>query len=96
MVTDLPPDPMVRRVNQLTTTFLDTLALLLIAGGTGFSLWVKVNPPTGVIAAGIFVLFGSVLAQRRATPKSLKPVERDDEDDLPGPTDPGNLHVMGR
>lgn len=93
---DLPPDPMVRRVNQLTTTFLDTLALLLIAGGTGLALWVQVNPPSGIIAAGLFVLIFSNVAQRRAVPKLPKSTERDDEDDLPGPADPGNLHVMGR
>lgn len=94
-MTDLPPDPMVRRVNQLTTTFLDTLAILLFAGAAGWSCW-RIAPWVGLFAAACAVSILSILAQLRSAPKAPVPVERDDEDDLPGPADPGNLHVMGR
>lgn len=90
-------DPMVRRVNALVTTFLDLLATLLIAAAAGCAAWVLLVPAAGLLAAGVVVAVFSMLAQHRATPRPPTPVVGDDETiTLPGPTDPGNLHVMGR
>ncbi len=88
-------DQTVRRANQLTTTFLDTLGALLIAAGVGWALWVTIAPAAGLAAAGIVVLLFSLLAQRQATPKAEKVAEPDPKP-LPGPSDPGTVHVMGR
>jgi hypothetical protein len=88
-------DEPVRRVNQLTTTFLDTLAVLLFAAGVGWALWVEVGPAAGLSGAGLVIFVFSLLAQRQAIIK-VRAAEPDDRKPLPGPADPGNLHVMGR
>jgi hypothetical protein len=87
-------DSTVRRANQLTTTFLDTLGTLLLAAAAGWWLWVAIHPAVGLAASGAVVIAFSLLAQRQATVKTAAPVV--DDEPLPGPADPGNLHVMGR
>lgn len=87
-------DSTVRRANQLTTTFLDTLGVLLLAAGAGWALWTGVGPGAGLSVAGLIVLSFSLIAQRQASVKAAAPVAEDEP--LPGPADPGNLHVMGR
>lgn len=93
-MTELPPDPMVRRANQLVTTALDTLAVLLFAGAAGWWGWTAVHPAVGLASAGLAVTILSVIAQRQPSPKTAAKPGGDEP--LPGPTDPGNLHVMGR
>ena len=87
-------DDGVRRINQITTTFLDTLAVLLLAAGACWTLWVMVSPGLGLAAAGALIGLFSLLAQRQATVKRVPPAAADAVP--PGPADPGNLHVMGR
>lgn len=88
-------DPMVSRVNALVTTFLDLLATLLFAGAACWAAWVLLVPAAGLLCAGLVVAAMSAFAQHRATPRPPAPADADTEV-LPGPTDPGNLHVMGR
>lgn len=90
-------DPLIRRVNALVTTFLDLLATLLFAGAVGYAAWVTLGVAAGLGFAAVMVTLLSMLAQRQARPK-VTPAGPDDDDTitLPGPTDPGNLHVMGR
>lgn len=85
----------VRRANELTTTFLDTLAVLLLAAGAGWWLWALVAPAAGLVLAGVVVFAFSLMAQRQATVKR-EPVKSAESDTPPGPEDPGSLHVMGR
>ena len=88
-------DQSVRRVGDLTTTFLDTLGVLLLAAGAGWAMWNTVAPSAGLGVAGVVVMVFSLIAQRQARPKS-DPVKALEDEPLPGPADPGNLHVMGR
>jgi hypothetical protein len=88
-------DPLVRRVNALVTTFLDLLATLLFAGAVGWTGWVYAGPWAGMVAAGVVVTVLSAVAQHRAAPRRPAPAVVEPED-LPGPTSPGNVHVMGR
>jgi len=91
------PDPLVRRVNDLTTTFLDTLGILI--WGTAMAWWGwAYHPATGLALAGLTVTLLSGLAQRRNTPRPVKVPKgaHPHLKPLPGPEDPGNLHVKGR
>jgi hypothetical protein len=89
-------DQTVRHANALTTTFLDALGVLLLAAGIGWSLWVELSPAAGMCAAGAVVLLMSMVAQQRQTPRGPTEPVPEPSPDLPGPADPGNLHVMGR
>jgi hypothetical protein len=95
-MTNLPPDPVVRRVNELVTTFLDVLGILLAALAVGWFGWTAMHPASGLAAAGLTVTALSAIAQRRMVPKPSKASEEGDEEGLPGPAHRGNLHVMGR
>ncbi len=88
-------DQTVRRVGQLVTTFFDALAVLLFAAAACWWLWVAVAPPVGLAVAGAVIMLFSLLAQRQATPKAAR-VESAADKPLPGPADPGTVHVMGR
>ena len=88
-------DEPVRRVNQLTTTLLDTLAILLFAAANGWGFWEWIGPAAGLGAAGATVFTFSLIAQRQARVKVVRG-EPEERRPLPGPADPGNLHVMGR
>lgn len=85
-----------RRTNALTTTFLDLLGTLLFAGAAGYAAWTLLAPWAGMMGAGVVVTALSALAQRRAQPRPVRLRAVPDEDEAPGPTSPGNLHVMGR
>lgn len=91
------PDPVVRRVNDLTTTFLDTIGVLLFGAALGWWGWAY-HPATGLASAGLAVTILSGLAQRRNTPRPVKVPKgaHPHLNPLPGPEDPGNLHVKGR
>lgn len=88
-------DESVRRANGLTTTFLDTLGILLLAAAVGWWLWEAVHPAAGLAAAGVVVTALSLIAQRQ---NSLKVIHREppQTETPPGPEDPGPVHVMGR
>lgn len=97
-MTDLPTDPYVRRANQLTTTFFDALAVLLLSAGAGVAGWQLIALWVGLMFAAVTLMLLSALAQWRAAPRKLRPVLVTDDETipLPGPADPGNLHVIGR
>jgi hypothetical protein len=100
-VTDPTPpagraDPVVARVNELTTTVLDFGAAILFATGVWF--WADRYLAAGLswIAAALVLLVFSQVAQWRSRPRASKPVEVEHVEPLPGANHPGNLHVMGR
>jgi hypothetical protein len=90
------PDPVVRRVNELTTTFLDTLGVLLFAAAVCWWGWAY-HPATGLVLAALTITLLSGLAQRRYTPRPVKAPKgaRPHPKPLPGPEHPGNVHVKG-
>lgn len=94
-MTDQPPDTAVSRANQLTTTFLDTLGILLLAAAVGWWLWEGLGPASGLFAAGALILVMSFAAQHRGDVRP-RPTGRPTSAPQPGPADAGNLHVMGR
>lgn len=55
--------------DELITTLLDVLGLLIVAVGVGWCVW-PVNPGLGVVAGGIIVLSGSALSARGARSKA--------------------------
>jgi hypothetical protein len=91
------PDPLVRRVNDLTTTFLDTIGVLLFGAAVCWWGWAY-HPATGLALAGLAVTILSGLAQRRNTPRPAKvpPGAHPHLKPLPGPEHPGTVHVKGR
>jgi hypothetical protein len=90
-------DVVIDRVNALTTTFLDVLGTLLVAFAVGWAIWgAPWRQALAAAVAGLVVMLLSGLAQHRAVPKALPEIEQDPDEPLPGPTDPGNLHVLGR
>ncbi len=92
------PDPVVRRANDLVTTALDTAGVLLLSAAVGVWGWMQFHPATGLAFAGAVVTMLSSLAQRRNTPRPAKvPAGAHPHlTPLPGPEDPGPLHVKGR
>jgi hypothetical protein len=91
-------DVVIDRVNALTTTLLDTVGTLLVAFAAGWAIWgCPWRQALGVAVAGLVVLAVSALSQLRSVPKALPEVVADDEPVLlPGPSDPGALHIVGR
>lgn len=96
-MTDLeysPPDRVVRRVNEITFTFLDAVGTLLVAAAVGWWAWEKSGPPAGLLLAGACVTILSVLGQARFNPRPPK-VKARQRPHVPGPTDPGPVHIAG-
>lgn len=93
-------DPAVERVNDITTTALDTLGTLLLAAGLGYGAWITWGLGWGLVAAGIAVTILSSIAQaRQAGPRTVRaPAGAHPHRELmmPGPEDPGTVHVKGR
>lgn len=91
-------DPMVDRVNELVTTFLDTAAVVALA--VAAFLWAQTwGNALGVAVAGVVLMLFSGLAQarHRSTRKLKAPAAVPHRAVVPpGPEDPGNLHVKGR
>lgn len=92
-----PRDPMVARVNALTTTFLDTVGVLLLCGAAGYGAWALWGLGWGLAAAGFWVMILSQVAQARQTPRPARGRRgaHPHLDPLPGPESPGTVHVMG-
>ena len=88
-------DPIVTRVNDLVTTFMDLLGGLLIAAGGAWATWQKFGFGWGLAVGGITVLVMSTWAQMRAQPARPKPAARPHREPLPGPSDAGSLHIAG-
>jgi hypothetical protein len=87
-------DPVVDRVNELTTTFLDMVAALAVVAGCGYAVWTAYGPAWGLIVAGVVLTVLSALAQLRSRPRTVKP-SRAGPAEVPGPSDPGVLHIAG-
>ena len=100
-MTDLPPlirsDRVVARTNELVTTGLDTLGILLLAGAAFLGVWRPDRLALGVLAAGVVVLMLSTLVQARQRPRVAKvpPGAHPHRAPAPGPEDPGTIHVKG-
>jgi hypothetical protein len=91
------PDRVVTRVNELLTTLMDVGGALAVAFGIGWTIWgAPWRHTVAVVVAGILVVLLSNIAQYRAAPKSVTPAETPEPAPLPGASDPGPLHVMGR
>lgn len=86
-------DPVTQRVNELVTTAMDTAAILGVCAGLALVLAPLAGWGAGV-GAGAFLLGALSMAtqylhrERPAAPAAGRP--------QPGPSDPGNVHVMGR
>lgn len=95
--TPTAPDPVVRRVNDLTTTVLDTIGVLLFSGAVGWWGW-GYHPSTGMTLAALTITLLSGLAQRRNAPRPVRVPKgaHPHLTPLPGPEHPGNMHVKGR
>lgn len=93
-----PRDPLVGRVNDLTTTFLDTAGVLLFAGAAGYFGWTWQNPAIGLLWAGIVLLMLSTIAQSRQRPKRAKvrPGAHPHPSTFTTPESSGTVHTRGR
>jgi len=92
------PDPLVRRFNDVVTTVMDALGVLLLAAAAGAGAWEAWGIPVGLLCAGLVVTALSGIAQRRQIPARPAKVPRGKHPHvtaLPGPEDPGTLHVRG-
>lgn len=87
------PPPQRASLNDRVTTFLDALAMLAVAAGVGLGVYgARFGWPTALAGAvlGALSLGAQVLHRdRRPRQRKLKAVPP------PGPSDPGNVHVMG-
>lgn len=88
-------DPLVERVNDLTTTFLDIGGVLLLTAAAAYGARVTWGDGWALLVAGVSLLACSVLAQIRSRPRSNRPPAPAEPDELPGPSHPGNLHMAG-
>lgn len=92
------PAATVDRVNGVVTTLLDALGVLLLAAGLGWGAWQVWGIGWGLCAAGLAVTILSNIAQLRQAPRPVKvpPGAHPHREFLPGPEDPGPVHVKGR
>ncbi len=90
------PDPVVARVNELTTTALDSLSMLALAAGAGWGAWISWGPAWGPAMGGLALALMSSYVQHRSRTKEPKPVDEPADKPLPGASDPGPVHVLGR
>jgi hypothetical protein len=88
-------DPVVDRVNELTTTFFDALGMLLIAAGLAYGAWLVWGLGWALCAGGVAITCLSYVAQFRGRPRPPKVSHRPVRTTLPGPSHPGNLHIAG-
>ncbi len=89
-------DPLIDRVNELTTTALDTLAVLAFTAGVWMWGNAHLGPGGSFTLAAVCLVLCSALAQHRQRPRAAKRAKPQAKPAAPGPADPGNLHVMGR
>jgi hypothetical protein len=87
-------DPLVDRVNDLTTTFFDVAGVLLVSAAAAYGAWSLWGLGWAMLTAGVSLLACSVLAQTLNRQRTPKP-QTDDPVVLPGPSDPGNVHFAG-
>lgn len=89
----------VDRVNGIVTTMLDTLASLAVAGGLGTVIASAHGVGAGMFFGGCTLATLSMVAQWRQSPRRMKdppPGAHPHREFLPGPEDPGPVHVKGR
>ncbi len=88
-------DAVVSRVNELATTMLDTVAMLGLAAGLVLVLRPAYGWGGGLLAGSALLAALSIGTQWLHRPREAPPKRRP-APDLPGPADPGTVHVMGR
>ena len=88
-------DPLPQRVNELATTLLDAVAMLGLAAGLMLALRPAYGWGGGLLAGSALLAALSIGTQWLHRPRETAP-RRPAAPDLPGPADPGNVHVMGR
>jgi hypothetical protein len=87
-------DPVVDRVNEMVTTLLDLLGVLLLAGAAAWAVWRSWGVGWALAVGGLVVTLLSAWAQARQ--RAPKPVRTARPRIInPGPEDPGTLHVGG-
>jgi hypothetical protein len=79
-------------LNDRVTTFLDALAMLAVAVGVGGAVY---PAPFGWPLAVGGVVLGVLSLATQLAHRERKPRPRKVTTAPPGPSDPGNLHVMG-
>jgi len=87
-------DPVVDRVNELATTFMDVAAALLLAAGCGYAALVSFGVAWGLVATAGALLVLSALAQMRVRPHAPEYVGTEPAE-IPGPSHPGTVHIAG-
>ena len=88
-------DPLVERVNDLTTTFFDIAGVLLLTGAAAYGAWTLWGLGWAMLTAGVSLLACSGLAQIRSRPRSNRFPATPEPVILPGPSDPGSVHFAG-
>jgi hypothetical protein len=86
-------DPIIDRVNGLTTTFLDIVGVLLLTAAAAYGAWRLWGPGWAFLVAGVSLLACSVIAQTLNSPRKPKPPDGPAE--VPGPSHPGTIHMAG-
>lgn len=93
---DLPrTDPLVDRVNELITTFMDVLGALLLTGAAAYGAWALWGTGWALLVAGVSLLACSVVAQTLNRQRAPRPLPDEPPMPLPGPSDPGSVHFAG-
>lgn len=82
-------------VKEHASTLLSTLSMLAVVIGLGWGLWPYLGPWSLCIAGVLLGLIVSITDQMRKPPADPPPADAPQKPKLPGPSDPGTLHVGG-
>jgi hypothetical protein len=88
-------DPVVDRVNELTTTFLDIAGVLLLTAAAAYGARVAWGSGWALLVAGGSLIACSVLAQLRSRPFGPRGNRPSVPVEIPGPSHPGTVHIAG-
>jgi hypothetical protein len=88
-------DPVVDRVNELTTTFMDIAGVLLLSAAAAYGARVIWGSGWALLVAGVSLLACSVLAQLRSRPSRPRSNRSPAVPEVPGPSHPGTVHIAG-
>jgi hypothetical protein len=82
-------------LKERLSTLLSVVALLAIAGGTGWGLWEHIGPWSLVAAGFLMACMVGYTDYARRPPESETVTPQPKRVPLPGPSHAGNLHVKG-